>query len=239
MPEGVNEGMRGGLEAMPDWHPQNFRALRDCDTSSQAGDAQVREYSKVAMITLAQTLVGIDIHIVSGMDPSGEGVYFGAWLPQVKNSRQTRATWDARRDIWRLRIACNAVPETLAEPPDDAGRDFTVKGEMTHANGEAKASEARSSLREAVRGVEAARGRLRSEDPDAAVDRWRALVSGRWSLVDHFETDGKRYVLARRNDVTVRGREALSDRERPAGFAAPGAQQQIDRLRKSGFLRRP
>jgi DNA-binding CsgD family transcriptional regulator len=42
-------------------------------------------------------------------------------------------------------------------------------------------------------------------------------------LVDHFESDGKRYVLARRNDVKIGGAEALSERERQAiGFAALG-----------------
>ena len=42
-------------------------------------------------------------------------------------------------------------------------------------------------------------------------------------LVDHFESDGKRYVLARRNDAAVRGLAALTDRERQAlGYAALG-----------------
>jgi DNA-binding CsgD family transcriptional regulator len=64
---------------------------------------------------------------------------------------------------------------------------------------------------------------LRRRDPDAAVAAWKGLVSTRWSLVDHFESDGKRYVLAHRNDVALSGFEALTARERQAlGFAALG-----------------
>lgn len=32
-----------------------------------------------------------------------------------------------------------------------------------------------------------------------ACEAWRALVSGRWSLVESFEADGRRYLLAREN----------------------------------------
>jgi DNA-binding CsgD family transcriptional regulator len=38
----------------------------------------------------------------------------------------------------------------------------------------------------------------RAEDHDAR-EAWRALVSGRWSLVESFESDGRRYLLAREN----------------------------------------
>ena len=64
---------------------------------------------------------------------------------------------------------------------------------------------------------------LRREDPAAAVDLWRGLVAGRWSLVDHFDTDGRRYLVARRNDPRALDPRALSDRERQvARFVALG-----------------
>jgi DNA-binding CsgD family transcriptional regulator len=40
------------------------------------------------------------------------------------------------------------------------------------------------------------------------------LVAGRWSLVDHFERSGRRYLVARRNDPSVRDPRALNLRER-------------------------
>ncbi|MGH7298360.1 MAG: helix-turn-helix domain-containing protein, partial [Polyangiaceae bacterium] len=49
--------------------------------------------------------------------------------------------------------------------------------------------------------------------PDAALEAWKGLVSARWSLVEHFESDGKEYILACRNDPDVRGPAALTRRE--------------------------
>jgi DNA-binding CsgD family transcriptional regulator len=46
------------------------------------------------------------------------------------------------------------------------------------------------------------------------VAQWKALVDARWSLVDHFERDGKHFILAERNDPIAGGIALLSDRER-------------------------
>jgi DNA-binding CsgD family transcriptional regulator len=41
------------------------------------------------------------------------------------------------------------------------------------------------------------RARLSERDGDDALSLWRAMVDGRWSLVDDFDADGKRYFVAR------------------------------------------
>jgi DNA-binding NarL/FixJ family response regulator len=53
-------------------------------------------------------------------------------------------------------------------------------------------------LRSAVQSIERARTTLRG-DVRAALGLWRGLVSARWSLVDAFEADGARYIVAREN----------------------------------------
>jgi DNA-binding CsgD family transcriptional regulator len=57
--------------------------------------------------------------------------------------------------------------------------------------------------------------RARSQKPtaDEAVALWEGLVAGRWSVVEHFERDGKRYYLAHRNDPELAPDRALSARE--------------------------
>jgi len=48
-------------------------------------------------------------------------------------------------------------------------------------------------------------------------------VARRWSLVDRFDSDGRRFLVARRNEPDVRDPRALSPRERQvAAFAALG-----------------
>jgi DNA-binding NarL/FixJ family response regulator len=49
------------------------------------------------------------------------------------------------------------------------------------------------------------------------------MVHGEWTLVDHADTDGKRFLLAKRNLPGVRDLAALTKRERQvASYAACG-----------------
>lgn len=75
-------------------------------------------------------------------------------------------------------------------------------------------------LRAAVIRQDRAREPERRRDPDAASDAWTALVSGRWSLVDHFESGGRRFIVARRNPLGVSDPRALTERERAVAHLA-------------------
>jgi DNA-binding CsgD family transcriptional regulator len=71
--------------------------------------------------------------------------------------------------------------------------------------------------------IDRARGKLRRIDVDEALGEWKGLVDGRWSLIDKFDPDGKRFVLARRNEPGVRGLALLTERERHVvAYAALG-----------------
>lgn len=104
---------------------------------------------------------------------------------------------------FRLRAAPVAIDEAIVDPT----------GKLQHAEGCASNSHTRESLRRAVRALERARGPLRHRDADAALTLWRALVEGRWSLVDHFDSDGRRFVMARVNPWPMPAHVRLSERE--------------------------
>jgi DNA-binding NarL/FixJ family response regulator len=63
---------------------------------------------------------------------------------------------------------------------------------------------------------------LRGSETAWLEDAWRGLVAGRWSLVDHVDRDGKRFLVARKNDpdapeasgLTLRERQVLAARAR-------------------------
>ena len=79
-------------------------------------------------------------------------------------------------------------------------------------------TEAREGLRRAATELERARPGRAPRLPE-----WTGLVAARWTLVDHFEVDGKRYLIARRNDDAACGLAALTEREREvASHAAVG-----------------
>ena len=86
-------------------------------------------------------------------------------------------------------------------------------GQLEYANESAKTSPARASLRDAALAMDRARSSLRRKNPDEALSMWRALVSGRWSLVDKFDCDGRRFLVAHKNDPRTRALATLTARE--------------------------
>jgi DNA-binding NarL/FixJ family response regulator len=90
---------------------------------------------------------------------------------------------------------------------------FEPGGKLCHARGQARCDSAREVLRDAVRRIDGARTRAGRGDPESALSSWQGLISGRWSLVDRFEADGRRYVVALRNDPEVARPPGLSRRE--------------------------
>jgi DNA-binding NarL/FixJ family response regulator len=51
-------------------------------------------------------------------------------------------------------------------------------------------------------------------EPTDAITIWQAVVAGRWSLLEQFDSDGARCFVARQNHPDVPGSPALSERER-------------------------
>ena len=78
---------------------------------------------------------------------------------------------------------------------------------------EAKDRAASEIIRGAAQRVDRARGKLRTTDPHGALEMWKGLVNGRWSLVDWFDTDGRRFVLAKPNAPDIGDPRGLTERE--------------------------
>ena len=225
MPEVVATQATAAVEQLPPEYVRESFALCSCSTQSQAPSALVREQNKPVREMLATMFGWHDIFIIGGMDPTRHGVYFGAWLPrETALPARVRGMWArvavhivAARRLHRRLIG------TGGRVADTADALLEVDGRVAHAKGAAEPGEARDALRRAVRAVERARRKMRREDAAVAVSQWKGLVSARWTLIDHFESDGKRYVLARRNDVEMSGLEQLTLRERQAlAYAALG-----------------
>ncbi len=160
-----------------------------------------------------------DALTINTIDPTRSGCLFFVPVrktPKLEGKTKQRYARIAAHIAAGLRLR-RAAPSLADEAVLDAS------GNVHDARGAATEKEARAELHDAVRAAERARGSLRKRDPEAALEIWRGLVAGRWSLVDRFEADGRRFVVAHPNAPNAPDPRGLTERERQvAGYVALG-----------------
>lgn len=77
----------------------------------------------------------------------------------------------------------------------------------------AAGGDARSAIRNAAIQMDRARDRIRHGEVDEALQLWEDVVRGRWSVVDWFDTDGRRFILALPNTGPALDPRGLTERE--------------------------
>jgi DNA-binding CsgD family transcriptional regulator len=167
-----------------------------------------------------------DVIGIRCVEPSGRGCVISVSLPQLRPLPARRRSVLARVAAhivagWRLRqkLAGGAEPPGVG---DDGDAIFDESGRVAHLADGIDARRDGSKLRAGVERLLASK-QARRLDPDAAVELWRALVDGRWSIVQRTDSDGKRFLLARRNAPEVRDIGSLAPREAlAAAYAALG-----------------
>ncbi len=168
-----------------------------------------------------------DVFAINGRDPQGFGVWIG--IPQKKKGKLT----DEERTLY-TRVSTHLaagyrIRRMLGtkSPTDAADAVLTPNGEIEHAVGDARDDEARNALRRAAVAIDRARSREVRKNAEGATRIWRGLVDGRWTLLDQFDSDGKRFVVAAKNDVAIKKPRPLSARERQV--LAYGAMDQTNK----------
>lgn len=167
-------------------------------------------------------------------DPDFHGVYFSVFFDEeTKLTPSQRRTWQqlvvhltaAARLRRRLGMLPTETPRSsFTQLPHGAEcvidpKRFKVVDRATTAN----VNPAGDDIRDAAIRVDRARGKIRREDPDEALDIWQALVRGRWSLVDWFDTDQRRFVLAKPNPPNLGDPRGLTEPEHQVAlYAARG-----------------
>jgi len=168
---------------------------------------------------------------ITALDTDGRGIHLMAASPEIK------VLTGRERSLWRMLAAhlCAGLrlrtkPPTRAEslPRGAEAVIDPTKFEIRDAAQTADDAPTLEAMRTAAARVDRARGRLRKTDPDRALKIWQALVRGRWSMVDWFDTDERRYVLALPNPPRIRDPRGLTEREiQVAEYAALGERHKI------------
>jgi DNA-binding CsgD family transcriptional regulator len=168
-----------------------------------------------------QELVGL-----FAVDPTFRGCVLVIHTPRREYSPRTRYLW---RQVaahvsagLRLRRTLQAMASVPSNPADAAEAVVSPDGKLEHATGVAATNEGRDLLQQALGRLERAQ-RTRASDQAQAIELWTGLFAGRWSLVEHRDTDGRRRFLAFRNDPLLARARALTERERQiVTYAAMG-----------------
>jgi DNA-binding CsgD family transcriptional regulator len=204
--EGLSRAAVGSVDE--DYVERSWRSL-SCAAASDVADLTTIEGARPLVAR------GIrDYLVINAYDVSGIGVYLGAPLPRLARlTLNDRRAWTqvAAHIATAFRLRCR--PD-MSRSPERAAAVLSPDGRIEHAQGTAKVAAMREELRAAVAAMERARGPLRRRDPEEAVDSWRTLVAAQWTLLDHFERHGKRYIVAVENPPTAPGPDVLTDRER-------------------------
>jgi DNA-binding NarL/FixJ family response regulator len=98
--------------------------------------------------------------------------------------------------------------------PEAAEAVVDVAGHLHQANAIAQQPANRQALAQAARSMDRARRRSAGTNPVDAIKEWRSVVAKRWTLLEHSESDGKRFLLALDNRPKPPSLDLLSDRER-------------------------
>lgn len=171
---------------------------------------------------------------VTAAEPSGWGCGLHAGRPTLTSLSRTEVTRWARIASHlgaavrlRRRLArAGGTTDVPALAPADAV--FSPEGRAEHADGDAKQPPALERLRASVLEMERVRRKPSRAGGASSLERWHGLVDARWSLLDHFESGSKRYIVARENQPQPPGVAALTLRERQVvAYAALGHDNKV------------
>ncbi|MBL8957703.1 MAG: helix-turn-helix transcriptional regulator [Myxococcaceae bacterium] len=161
---------------------------------------------------------------INATDPTLRGCMLAVPLRRRKStSRAFKARWSrVAAHVAAGHRLLRQLDATSQRVLDGAEAILDPDGTLQHAERAAQRPAARAALRGAAVALDRLRTRaVRARDADTSIELWKGLVGGRWSLVEHFERDGRRLLIARRNDPQVGGGLTLRELQ-VAGFAALG-----------------
>lgn len=152
-----------------------------------------------------------DAFALNAVDASGKGLWIGAPLPTRRKEPPRRVHLFTR---FAAHLGAAMRLRRLAEQTQPkAAAVLAPGGALLDAAGDGVV-DARELLRRAAVGFDEARTQKLRKNDELATRKWRPLVASRWSLLDEFDSDGRRFVVAVENALPTRpARTDLSERE--------------------------
>lgn len=154
-----------------------------------------------------------DAIMLNGLDTSGIGLALYFFGRDLTFDAEYRAAYERLSvhlsNAYRLYRRLHSQPQPAVER---ARAIFSDRGKLKDMR-EPLSNGTVEGMKKAMAERRWALGPVRKNAPREAIEAWKALVRGRWALVDHFESDGKRYILAQDNTHEIEPTPSLSARE--------------------------
>jgi DNA-binding NarL/FixJ family response regulator len=160
---------------------------------------------------------------ILAVDPNGVGLRITAPLPaMVELVPKAREQWQMlgahiaaayrlRRVLDRAKSVPRAQSNDLPHGAEAVLDPHSFR--IIEAVGRGQGESAAECLRRGARRIDSARRKSGQQDYEEALRTWRALVCGRWSLVDWFDADQRRFLLGLANPPEVRDPRGLTEQE--------------------------
>lgn len=150
----------------------------------------------------AHDVLGLLVHPA----PQVAGVLFVSWQGESVLEK------GVSRNLHRVRLHVEAALRLQLRGAFPPAAVLSPTGKLEHLASRERADDV-AALAERVSGIERARSQRMRTDQDRALAAWRALVEGRWSVVQHVDTDRKRQYLVFENAPHARRFRSLTARE--------------------------
>jgi DNA-binding NarL/FixJ family response regulator len=156
----------------------------------------------------AQDLLSIKVR-----EADGTGCWLGSF--HADNSPLAAAPQALLAGVTRHLTAAYRIQRSLgaSEAPQRIEAVLDANCRVCHAETYAQSAPHRDLLERAAKKLQRLRTRAHRQDVQA-LSEWDVLVAGRWTLVDHFERNGQKYILAVENAGEQAGLGLLTERER-------------------------
>ncbi|WP_350282026.1 LuxR C-terminal-related transcriptional regulator [Nitrosomonas sp.] len=156
-----------------------------------------------------------DLLVINCQSGVGSGASIGVLLKETsKATDQEKRRWPQIAAHLGAAMRLRSIAAALSLENSTIEAVLESDGDVYDARGPAKDRDARATLRAIVRRIEHSRTREGRENVDEALANWEGLVSGRWSLVDYFDSDQRRFIVAIKNDPAYPDPRGLTPRER-------------------------